>query len=208
MVLLRMQKLRGFLTALAVLAGLGLIFYSGASRRVEIGLFIAFALLFAWVLQFSRVPWSENHSGTGRSDIQGVRKVMCWFFAYTSLRYVLDPRVSMLYAIHRHYAFLPFRNLVTITLYVMVPIINGIAWWTVWKRRPSARLWGIAASVTYILIFLRPIIFFPGSAWLRNWSTLALGIMGLVIFLLRHERHDSETTPEAFAEGSTWLKLS
>jgi len=205
-----MQKLRGFLVASAALAGLGLVFYNGVNRRVEIGLFIAFGVLLAWALQFNRVSRSDNHSGTERSDIQRVRKVMCWVFAFMSLRYALDPRVSMLYAVHRHYAFLPLRNLATITLYAVVPIVSGIAWWTVWKRKPSARLWGIAASVTYILIFLRPIIFFPASAWWRNWSALALGIMGLAAFLPRHERHDSETPtpPEAVADGSTWLKLS
>src|SRR5437588_10598084 len=118
-----------------------------------------------------------------------------------SLRYVLDPRVSMLYAVHRHYAFMPLRNFDTIALYAVVPIISGVAWWTVWKRKPSARPWGMAASVTYILIFLRPIIFFPASASWRNWSLLALGIMGFAAFLPRHERSDSEapTSPEAFA---------
>jgi hypothetical protein len=190
-----MQKLRGFVIALAVSAGLGLVFYNGASRRVEIGLFIAFGVLLAWGLQFNRVPWHDNHHGTGRSDIQGLRKVMCWFFAFMSLRYVLDPRVSILYAIHRHYALLPLRNLVTITLDVAVPIISGLGWWTVWKQKPSGRLWGILASVTYILIFLRLIIFFPVSAWWRHFGVLALGIIGLVVFSIS-ERSESPTAPE------------
>jgi hypothetical protein len=206
-----MQKLRGFLIVLALLAGLGLVFDTGASRRVVIVLVIASGLLFSWAFQFNRVSQFDNHSGTGHWwNAEGVRKVMGWFFAYMSLRYMLDPRVSMLYAIHRHYALLPFRNLVTFTLYVAVPIISGVAWWTVWKRKPSARLWGIAASVTYILIFLRPIVFFPTSAWWRNWGVLGEGIIGLIVFLPRYESHDSETpTPsDAAAEGNTWLKLS
>ena len=45
--------LGGLSVALLVAAALALVFYNGASRRLEIGLFIVFYLLLAWVLQLN-----------------------------------------------------------------------------------------------------------------------------------------------------------
>jgi len=192
-----MQKVRGALIVLAVLAGLGLVLYSGTDRRVGLAFFIGFAVLLAWALQFNRVGQFESNSYSTRPDRKTIRRIMCWAFAFMCLRYVLDPRVSMLYAIHRHYAFLPFRNLLTIVLYTATPVISGVAAWLVWTRKSSARVWAITASITYILIFIRSILFVHSSAWWRHLGVLGLGIMGLVGFLPRDEQIDSAAPPKS-----------
>ena len=178
-----MQKLRIVLIALAALAGLGLILYSGTDRRVYIVLFISFSILLAWVIQFNRVYQFERHPYSSHADSQRVKTIMSWVFAFMCLRYVLDPRVSMLFAIHRHYPLLPFRNLFTVMLYTAVPIISGVAAWTVWTQKASGRMWAIAANVTYILIFIRLTLFFPSPGWWRHIPVLGVGIFGLMGFL-------------------------
>lgn len=180
-----MQKLRGVSVTLTVAAALALVFYNGPSRRLEIGLLIAFGALLSWELQFIKAPRPTDNTPPKHLD---VKQIHCWFFAYMAVRYVVDPRLSMIYAVHLHYASLPLRNLVTIILYTMVPIVSSIAWWTVWKRKRWARLWGITASVTYLLLFLHPIVFYPGSAWWHSWNILLLGIWGLVVFVPSGDR--------------------
>jgi hypothetical protein len=55
---------------------------------------------------------------------------------------------SILYPIHWHNA---FRSLlITVSLSVVIATISGVAWRIVWKRKPSARGWGIEpASCTF-----------------------------------------------------------
>jgi hypothetical protein len=70
-----------------------------------------------------------------------------------------------------------------ITVFVAMATIDGIAWWSVWKERPSARGWAVAASLASLL----------GSLWLIShswrlarwctWFTAALSIAWLVLFL-------------------------
>jgi membrane associated rhomboid family serine protease len=66
-----------------------------------------------------------------------------------------------------------------------------VACWAVFKTEPSAKGWGIAASLMYILIFFRPIIFSLEIAWWRHLGALFTGIVGLVEFSRRDEPHDS-----------------
>jgi len=97
-----------------------------------------------------------------------------------------------MYTISRHFAFLTLRNLlpnllIDVLFPVVVATITGVAWWTILKGKPSARFWGIAASLMYILIFLRPIIFSLRSVWWHHVGALFIGIIGLVEFLWRNE---------------------
>jgi len=119
-----------------------------------------------------------------------VREVLCWIFACTSLMYVVLCLRSM-YTISRNYASLTLSNLLIFVLFeAVVAAIAGTAWWTILKGEPLARGWGIAASLMYILIFLRPIIFFSRSVWWHHVGALVIGVIGLVMFLRRCEQHD------------------
>jgi len=99
-------------------------------------------------------------------------------------------------AIHRPSAFAPHRqllaNLLVLTLFTVQATVFGTAWWTVWKGKPSARGWGIAASVINILISL-PIIYLSRSV--RGIGVvLAIGVAGLVAFWRRYEEPNSAAT--------------
>ncbi len=130
-----------------------------------------------------------------------LRKYLSWVFAFTSLvclqialssiLHTIHP--SILHPVHRHYALLLF--LLVPTLFTILAAVFGVAWWTVWKGKPSARGWGIAASLFYILVSLLPIISFSRSVWagvgvvLTNFGlVLAIGAAGLVAFSRRYEQ--------------------
>lgn len=126
--------------------------------------------------------------------MQEWRKIAPWVFAATSLMYLLIPNVSILYPSTRHHASTP-RNLLSLAFFAIVPIICGMAWWSIWQRKPSARGWGIGASVVHILIYLRPIILFSPSLWWHHMGALAIGIGGLVIFSQPDRQHGSYEAP-------------
>jgi len=70
-------------------------------------------------------------------------------------------------------------------------VVFAMAWWTVWRRKRSARGWAIAASLFFILqnglllYFLRNV---PQQAALWNviLPVLAIGVTGLIVFSPRN----------------------
>ena len=131
-----------------------------------------------------------------------LRKFMCWIYATSSLLGLWTAFWFIPGIIHRDYAQFPLRSLLVSAVFPTMATIYGVAWWTVWKGKTSARGWGIAASLTNILIPLQIIIFS------RNWScnvvVLLIGIVGLVAFLRRDEPHDldGDTAESANYESS------
>ena len=124
--------------------------------------------------------------------MQDIRKLLSWIFACTSLLY-LFLFVRSIHAINRSYALLTLRNLLIFVLFeVVVAALTGLAWWAILKGKSSGRLWGIMASLMYILIFLRPIIFSLPTSWLHHGGALVIGITGLVAFLHHDEQHDPD----------------
>jgi hypothetical protein len=185
-----MQRLRGVSIALTVVAAFALVFYNGASRWVEIGLFAAFAVLLALVLQFNKAPRQSDGASGKQVD---ARQIICWIFACMAVKYVV---FSMQIAEHRRYAHMPLLSWVTVILYAIVPIVSALAWWTVWKHKPLARRWGITASILYLLVFLHIILFFPTAIWWQYSSLLIAGVAGIVI-LLHSDKQNKCKTPVA-----------
>ena len=60
--------------------------------------------------------------------------------------------------------------------------VFGIAWWTTFREKRSARAWGIAASVGYLTMALFPLVFPPHSFFNPLSPVLALGIVGVLAF--------------------------
>jgi predicted permease len=85
--------------------------------------------------------------------------------------------------VHQYNEYFTIRGLLITALYIILAIIYGLAWWTVWKRKPSGRGWGIAASLIYIPVSLWGIIFFAQPFWGFEGVAMAVGIAGLVAFL-------------------------
>jgi uncharacterized membrane protein YozB (DUF420 family) len=124
--------------------------------------------------------------------MQSLRKIISWCFAVESLLFLVFLYRNLLTA-HRPNGFMPVRfELIVTSCLAAIAIIFAAAWWIVWKEKSSASMWGIAASLCYILIFLQPYVFpsllFPRRNVLGHTGALILGIAGLLIFFRREEK--------------------
>jgi hypothetical protein len=126
---------------------------------------------------------------------------MGWIYAISSLRCFQIAFLRILHII-QDYALQPLRNLLVATEFSTLAIIYGLTWWAVFKGEPSARGWGITASLTYILISLWSIIYFSRSVWGAFGAMLASGIAGLLAFLWRDEQHDSSGNSRESADSA------
>jgi hypothetical protein len=84
----------------------------------------------------------------------------------------------------------PLSNLAGAALFSLVAINSGMAWWSVWKQKASARRWALAASSWNVLLGA-PLFYY----WLYGWSgyrqlflgwlwfPTVVGIVGLAAFL-------------------------
>jgi hypothetical protein len=129
-------------------------------------------------------------------SIHELRRILGWCFAFTSLLHFLVPLWRIAYRMYRHYTILIPSTLLSVTFFWVAAIIFGVAWWTVWKGRPSAKGWGIAASLTYFLIFfLHSVIFPERSIFGHHVGALIVGTIGMVSFLRHDEQHDPKASP-------------
>jgi len=131
--------------------------------------------------------------------MNNLRNFMSWMYAISCL---LCLRIALLrfLALQRDHAFLPLRNLLLPTEFSAMATIFGVAWWAVFKGAPSARGWGITASLIYILFSLSEIVYFSRSVWGALGVMFATGIAGLVAFLWHYEQHDSSRTSTESAD--------
>ena len=58
-----------------------------------------------------------------------------------------------------------------------------MAWWTVWKEKPSGKSWGIVASLINNLAMITAFILHKRSLSGCQWEVLVVGIVGLIAFL-------------------------
>src|SRR5260370_2797207 len=126
--------------------------------------------------------------------MQDIRKVMCWIFAATSLLHLTISLRAILYIIRYHDTLpLPRSMLITASFSVTLATLAGVAWWTVWKGKPSAKGWAIFASLISILLFLWQFIFPLQPVWdhYRHFGAFFIGILGLVVFLQPHRQTKS-----------------
>jgi uncharacterized membrane protein YozB (DUF420 family) len=131
--------------------------------------------------------------------MQSLRKIISWCFAVESLLFLIL-LCRNLQPAYQLKGSMPHRLVpITILSLVAIAIIFAAAWWTVWKEKPSANGWGIAASFFYILIFLQlyvlPSLLFPRRNVLGHVGALFLGIAGVLIFFRREgTRIDSDAS--------------
>jgi len=138
---------------------------------IEVGWFIAYIVA---------LNYSIKHLGAG--------KTLSWLFSVSSLVCLSIVFPYMLRIIHPHDGSLTLRSLLVPGVLSALATIYGVAWWTVWKRKPSARVWPIAASLTFILVPLFTIwskLHFSRS--IRDCSVvmLATGVISLVALFRR-----------------------
>jgi hypothetical protein len=74
-----------------------------------------------------------------------------------------------------------------------VAVVEGVAWWMIWRRKRWATGFGIAASLMFVLMFTRAFILALPHAW-EHIGALIFGIIGLVAFI-SHGKYPSDKTP-------------
>ena len=133
--------------------------------------------------------------------MHNLRTFMSWMYAISSLQCLRIAFLRIL-RIQRDFVFLPvpLLNLLVPTEFSVFAIIFGVAWWTVFKGKPSARGWGITASLIYVLFSLSEIIYYSRPVWGSLGVMLATGVAGLVAFVWRKDRHGSSEKPRESAD--------
>ncbi len=116
----------------------------------------------------------------------GVSSFLCiWGFGYLI---VLAVRQRHSYDFHRLFASQQSGILLLILLFiVMFPVLAvvfGVAFWTTLNEKLKARRWGIAGSLIYVLTPVWPIIHHPRSILGDSGVELAIGVVGLIAFVL------------------------
>ena len=57
------------------------------------------------------------------------------------------------------------------------------AWWSIWKAKATARIWGVVASVAILLNTLWPILEYTNNIWIFQ----AIGVLGIIAFFWRDD---------------------
>ena len=122
-----------------------------------------------------------------RRSIQELRKLAGWQFAGTGAAILSIAAWLFPGILGSETGSSLLREVCSIAILFAMVVIYGIAWWAVWKERPSARVLAVAASLASLL----------GSLWLIShswrlarwctWFTAALSIAWLFLFLWPNE---------------------
>lgn len=112
-----------------------------------------------------------------------IRKLLAWLFAISSLLCIWHSlQFAFRYVIYRQHPHLAWHELFAVSLFPLLAIIYGIAWWTVWRKLPSGRFWGVLACLTYIGFPLWAMIALH-SVQLSLAVMLVIGILLLIVLL-------------------------
>jgi hypothetical protein len=124
---------------------------------------------------------------------------MFWVFGLTSLGCI----AIILYTIPQFHNIPLMRSLLTGPIFLVhMAAITGVAAWTIWNGKSWARGWAIAASLMYILIFLRQFIIPVRPTWDHHLLVLFIGLLGLASFAWR----DKDVNPSGFGDSASWLE--
>jgi hypothetical protein len=131
-------------------------------------------------------------------DLKFLRKFLGWNFAFLSLICAVASFWITLSTVHVQLNKAPSHPFALLlnAVFPAVALIFGVTWWEVWKQRPFARAWGIAASALLAAVPLRRIILFPQTAHGYTVVVLAIGIAGVVVFSMSDRATPDTENPE------------
>lgn len=124
------------------------------------------------------------------------RAVLSWVFAFTALLCLSIAVWYLQAAVHRFHSLPPPRLLIVPAIFSLMAVIYAASWWTTLKGKPSARVWGVLASLTNISVFVLPMFLHSRSAGGHNLVSLAVGVAGLIAFAGRNEEDPGPDGPE------------
>ena len=142
--------------------------------------------------------------------MHALRKFLYWAFAMSA---IMCLQISVAY-FPRSLQFpdLPrWRALSVPVGFFLMATIFATAWWTVWRQKPSGKIWGVAASLITVATGLWPMVLWRHDTFnalgivgvLSVFGLITfLGITGLFLFLRRTQ------PPQSAIEGSGVAKIS
>jgi Zn-dependent protease len=119
------------------------------------------------------------------SNMRGIRIVIAWCFAATALLSfwnVVRFIPTKVYTDGSGFEPSLIAKAVLISIFVAVGALFATAWWTVLRKRESARKWSLRASFVlaiagFLLLYAHPIALIE-----KGWIPLAVGVTGLAVF--------------------------
>jgi hypothetical protein len=111
-----------------------------------------------------------------------MRKLFAWFFAFLSVICLFVTIDSLRWiSFHDRGAILARRFLAPAIL-ISFTSLFAIAWWTTWKDKPWARVWGSAASLANLCVMLEVIRARHRPMTSSAWEIITVTAFALVAF--------------------------
>lgn len=114
-------------------------------------------------------------------------KVMGWVFAMESVGNIIFLVKRLISTRVLRYNVVTSEDFIVLLSLLITAVICGVACWAIWRNKSSSRGWGIAASLTYGLSAIRPVMFHTSHSGL-GWTSLIIGVSGLIVFLFSGEQ--------------------
>jgi hypothetical protein len=121
-----------------------------------------------------------------------IRIILCWYFWCLSVIFIGMAHREIHEAIHGENASLPLPiQILAVSIPPIFVAVFGMAWWTVWRKRSSARVWAVTACITNLAFSIGiPLLYFYAQGansfwWMESIFGLptVIGIAGLIVFL-------------------------
>jgi hypothetical protein len=86
---------------------------------------------------------------------------------------------------------------------VLLALVFAMAWWTTWKARPKARVWGIAASLANLFGPLSVIYFRHQPLNDSRWKVIVVSALAFISYAWPDSEKDSLAADHFEADDST-----
>ena len=131
-----------------------------------------------------------------------LRTILCWSFALTSVVGIQLAAYHLLRTTDwRLGPRALFGDWLELLVYFVVAFVFGMAWWTVWRDKPSSRLWGLSASLLnvvtgFVVVLLGIRGGMPASAVPGILVVPSIGIVGLIAFWRSYKPDPAKNTEQ------------
>lgn len=106
------------------------------------------------------------------------RVLLAWVFALISAMLFVLSFPFALTRFHTHDSVHMLLAFVPITFLLMIAGIFGMAWWTSWMKKSSARAWGVAASLLCMFAPLSSMYLFHHPFGNARYEEIVFGLFG------------------------------
>lgn len=134
--------------------------------------------------------------------MQTVRKFFGWGFGIVSFLVFIGSVWDLCSTLIRRHGTLSPGSIMALSVTVSFALIFGMAWWTTWKAKPSARNWGIASSLVVLLIPVFVMHFAHQPMNDSNWSEIVVGALSLIAYAWPDSERESPFDHQLGADDS------